>query len=619
METIDIVNLIEDNPISKLTNAYNNKLLTKIKNSFTEKEQQLFVSSFYCYLNYNSTTDFVIDLDNVWKWLGFNQKYNAKRVLEKNFIIDIDYKNLLLQPEEQDSDSKKHGGHNKETIMLTIKTFKLFCIKADTKKANEIHEYFVKLEEILQETINEESNEFKLQLEEAKQKIEKIENQKNTEIQQIEDKNKKEINEKVKKEREQFLLREFGSIGSIVYIIKVKSYDSGEYVIKIGESRKGIQHRYNEHKSNYDEVLLLDCFSVVKSKEFENFLHNHENIRFNRVTDLKGHETERELFLVGKKLSYGTILKIIQMNIKQFNEYNNNDYQKLQIELETYKQIINSNSLTKEKQEINNDIINQDQIKEILENQIKILKKITDLEKSNKEILDKLTSTQIKTTTNFQQPLPTLGPRLQQINPETMALVKVYESVAECIKDFNFKLKRPSIDKAVKENTIYHGYRWLYTERDKDPNVIENIQPTKQTKIQNLGYIAKLNKEKTEILNVYIDRKTACRYNNYQSLSALDNPVKNETISNGHYYLLYENCDDELCDDFIEKYGEPLLYKDGVGQYDSNNNLIQEFVCKYDCIKKLKISDKTLAKALDKNVLYNQYYFKSIGIKDKVL
>lgn len=51
METIDIVNLIEDNPISKLTNAYNNKLLTKIKNSFTEKEQQLFVSSFYCYLH----------------------------------------------------------------------------------------------------------------------------------------------------------------------------------------------------------------------------------------------------------------------------------------------------------------------------------------------------------------------------------------------------------------------------------------------------------------------------------------------------------------------------------------------------------------------------------------
>jgi len=164
MQSLDIVNLIESNPITKLTNTYNNKLLLKIKENFTETEQQLFVSSFYCYLNYNSTTDFVIDLDNVWKWLEFKQKVNAKVLLEKHFKIGIDYKNLLLLQQKQDSDNKKHGGHNKETIMLTIKTFKLFCIKAETPKAKEIHEYFVKLEEILQQTIQEESNELKQQL-----------------------------------------------------------------------------------------------------------------------------------------------------------------------------------------------------------------------------------------------------------------------------------------------------------------------------------------------------------------------------------------------------------------------------------------------------------------------
>lgn len=83
MQTLDIVNLIETNPITKLANAYNNKLLNKIKENFTETEQQLFVSSFFCYLNYNSTTDFVIDLDNIWKWLGFQQKVKARILLEK--------------------------------------------------------------------------------------------------------------------------------------------------------------------------------------------------------------------------------------------------------------------------------------------------------------------------------------------------------------------------------------------------------------------------------------------------------------------------------------------------------------------------------------------------------
>jgi len=64
--------------------------------------------------------------------------------------MEIDYKILLCNLQEQSS----HGGHNKKTIMLNIKTFKLFRIKA--AKANKIHKYFIKLEELLQE-----SNKFK--------------------------------------------------------------------------------------------------------------------------------------------------------------------------------------------------------------------------------------------------------------------------------------------------------------------------------------------------------------------------------------------------------------------------------------------------------------------------
>ena len=89
---LNIVELITSNPITKLSGTYQSKLLTKIKESFSETEQNLFVSSFYCYLNYNKRTDFVIDLDNVWGWLGFSTKQKAKQMLEKKFIIDKDYK-----------------------------------------------------------------------------------------------------------------------------------------------------------------------------------------------------------------------------------------------------------------------------------------------------------------------------------------------------------------------------------------------------------------------------------------------------------------------------------------------------------------------------------------------
>ena len=108
MEELNIVDLIENNPITKLSNNYNGKMLSKIQNEFSNFEQQLFVSSFYSYLNYNSKTDFVIDLDNIWEWLGFGQKVKAKNLLEKHFQLDIDYK-LLLSLEGKQKNIR--GGH----------------------------------------------------------------------------------------------------------------------------------------------------------------------------------------------------------------------------------------------------------------------------------------------------------------------------------------------------------------------------------------------------------------------------------------------------------------------------------------------------------------------------
>ena len=133
--SFDIVDLIENNPITKLSTTYQNKLLTKIKTKFTENEQQIFVASFYGFLNYDSKMDFVIDLDDVWKWVGFSNKAHSKHLLEKNFIIAKDYKLLLTKPGEQRMHIK--GGHNKEIIMLNVATFKKFCLKAGTKKADE--------------------------------------------------------------------------------------------------------------------------------------------------------------------------------------------------------------------------------------------------------------------------------------------------------------------------------------------------------------------------------------------------------------------------------------------------------------------------------------------------
>ena len=582
--SIDIVNLIENNPITKLSGDCQSKLIEKVKNHFSNYEQQLFLFNFYCYLKYNTTNDFVIDLDNVWNWLDFSQKDASKRVLEKNFIINKDYK--IFAP--QVGGAKNRGGHNREIIMLTVNTFKKFCLKACTKKADEIHEYFIKLENIMFEITTEECEELKVKM------------------QQIEDKNV-ELCEKIIRQKERILLDEYNS-GSLIYIIKVKSYCDGSYVIKIGQSTKGINNRYNEHKTNYDECLLLNCFSVDKSRDFESFLHRRPEIYSNKVTNLVGHERENELFLIGTNLTYQMLLKIINDNISNYNY--------------TVRELLLENKILKEthlNDNINNSsMYNGNELIE-LKNTIKQLSnEIISLKNSNQQIINKLNNQDIKLVTGFNQQIPQLGPRLQKINPETLQLVKVYESVTESMNE-NKDIKRPSIMKAIRENTIYCGFRWLLVERNLDPNIIHNIQHTKETKIQNVGYIAKLNSNKTEILNVYLDRKTASNLNGYKSLSLFENCVKNNTILNEHYYILYNNCEQELIHNFEKNNGIPLLYKNGIGQYDMKNKLIREFTCKYDCIKELKMSDKTLTKALIHKVPYNNYCYKELGNKLKMI
>ena len=81
--------------------------------------------------------------------------------------------------------------------------------------------------------------------------------------------------------------------------------------------------------------------------------------------------------------------------------------------------------------------------------------------------------------------------------------------------------------------------------------------------------------------------------------------------------MLYDQCDENLRTAFCEKnnINDVVLYTNGVGQYDTENKLIREFVCKYDCSKLVPIGEKSLTKAMNQNITYNSHYYKFIGSK----
>ncbi len=83
------------------------------------KERDTFVHAFRQYFHHNAKKDFVIDLDNVYEWLGFAQKAHALDFL----VQDIHYKIV----------SRK--------VLLTVNGFKRLCVAANTDKAMRVLEH----------------------------------------------------------------------------------------------------------------------------------------------------------------------------------------------------------------------------------------------------------------------------------------------------------------------------------------------------------------------------------------------------------------------------------------------------------------------------------------------
>lgn len=347
IEKFDIVNLIEQNSNIKLSNNYQNKLLNKILEKFKESEQQILISSFVGYLNYNQYIDFVIEFDSIWKWLGYSRKDHAKVVLEKYFTINNDYKIVLPQPRENPNTHINIGGRPKEQILLNINTFKKFCLKSNTTKANEIHDYFIKLEECLQETMIEESSELKKQLEQQKQLF--IEQKEQTTL-------KREIL------LETTLLQQFPVNTQCIYIGKIDNKDSKNgNLISFGMSND-LNERIKVHKKTYTNFRLISVFKVKNHIEIENCIKRHtilkQKIRYLMINNIN--HREHLCIDADKKdpnFSLNKLFDYIKEIIEEY-EYNIENYNKLSLkcntlELQVKKLKTENEKLLKEIDELN--------------------------------------------------------------------------------------------------------------------------------------------------------------------------------------------------------------------------------------------------------------------------
>jgi phage anti-repressor protein len=92
-----------------------------------------------------SDTEFCVDFDKAWQWVGYSNKANALRGLA-GFSLGEDFSSTKR---------KSTGGRPSEEIMMTADCFKEFCMMAGTSKGKEVRKYFIAAEKRLRAIVDE--------------------------------------------------------------------------------------------------------------------------------------------------------------------------------------------------------------------------------------------------------------------------------------------------------------------------------------------------------------------------------------------------------------------------------------------------------------------------------
>lgn len=485
MTSVDIVTLVNNNPIKKFSKNYNSKIIDKLKEKFSDNEKQLFIANFYCYLNYNTRKDFVIRLDDIWTWLGYSRIDVPKGILINNFKEGEDYV-IEKIPNSQ------HGGQNKENVKLTVHCFKKLCLAAKTKKSSEIHEYYLTLEEVISDLLIDQSQEFAEELLIVKNKLQdKEEVIKSLKIDNL----------KVVANMDSFDLKH------VFYVLVITCENGVVIEIKFGWSNN-IKQRYEDHKKTYGKNCYFtyivethrnikmenEVKRIFKDRIFERMYNGGVRTELMKFDDNFTLEMfQNELLNIRKNIESKEVLL---QDIKELEEENDRLKKYYEEQLKTNKEVFIDN-LTKFSNEktIDNDL---------REREIKERQKTNEiLGYKAQEILD---NGPTKPNNNL--------PKYQIYDPKTLKLVKSFKNIYEIQKELGLEDNmRYDISRASKKNTILKKFRIFKLKSDKDETIEYKIPETYEiNRKPHNEQVVCFNNEGTEIIGLFSNSNEASNF-----------------------------------------------------------------------------------------------------------
>lgn len=522
-----------------------------LTDAFRTEEEQTFIKHFQLYAQYgNDKSQHVIDIDLIWKWLGFSKLNNAKRMLVKHFTKNIDFTStcLLLPPEQQ-----RRGGHNKETIKMSVDTFKKFCMKARTDQGDITREYYIRMEEVLfeymKDVLKKEYDARVNSLETQIRRDNEITHQKSLIIQN----DKKQC----------------------VYVFRVSDVtETNEYIVRFGKTCD-IKTRAKHHAQSYDVCVLLDVIATSQEHKLEQHILRRPMIMRRRIPKTESLKLDSEFTL------------------KHFTTMIRESARRLEESTLSASEILHMSSNSLKERVLDMDI--DDNIKATLLQQIEVpLPKPTpptDL------------------TPRFR--------RVYKYAPDNLTMpIETFNSLREAARSTNTPYVRDyHIRDAVNLNTVVADHRWFFVDESEEnpsmnpPAQIPDTFLTPEIK-QISSLIAQLCQDKKQVLKVHKSIKDAAASLDMHACS-ITVAKQTKQKSRGFFWVMWDDLDDELRATYTDPIPEPSKHKTSskrILQKDPDTlEVIQEYACFQDVVTKFRICHKKLNKLCDSGEIYKGF------------
>lgn len=352
---------------------------------------------------------------------------------------------------------------------------------------------------------------------------------------------------------------------------------------------------------NYNNFNIFKVFEVPINEMFEKFLQKHPDIikyKYDKPI-YDGYSSNGEIFLVNddelhiintvairNKHKFCTIVdteKIIELenvklkqleNIKEIKEI---DEKKITIDDNTIKEILNNSSYVK----------------------------IDDIIK-----VDNRKHTQVR------------GNKIQRYSSDCKTLLETYDSYAYAMRDSKFEnISRTTIKNAIKNNTIYKEYRWAELPREMPDDTFQELEKTVESKQVKTGFIAMLDLHKTQIVKVYSDQREAMKDRKFTSTASVSNAIKRNSVSSGHYFTLWCDCDETLKENYLKNntLPEKKSSKSAIN-IEQLHPITEHFIKKYitidDIVKEYKVSRGSIKTACEFNTSLKGYKWRYVNNND---